>query len=1286
MQSQNAFRSHAFCKPRFLDGQGDESAEKRLAWKGTVASRIRSLNDMNNATRANQTSTQSAQKPREEATRSNRSMHAASHAPTRSDESYGSSGLSGRTNPFVRRSPPRSLQTPLKPELISHSDVPVRSPAPSLLIQRPTFFEEQNRAAARGSRSPAPDTDSRQGFGRQQPGNHFRGVELASPKPNAQILSPTHAHATARRFEELEARRQAASSDLERDARRDSATVGHKAARPSTKSQPDLRSKDNPVTSVLETGRDSRHSLTAQKASLPGHVRPTSPSIGIGPRASTFGKAGRVRSASPDESGQAKTDRVGRNQPRLEGIESMIQDIDTTSANIESTAHKIRSAAHVIGLLSSSSTIPTNEARLIGSSEAEAAPQSPAKLRGRTLHDEVSSSVARMRKNTDDLMLPHDGPGTSSAPEEIDSIDSILAEHDAVVGHVIEQLQACGHKLQAIRSLSQQFTSIPRSSSSMIGQKDIGSESAASPTIAQVSLASHVPPASINDPLALQRKRTRSIPDLIHLVDDAGEKFGLNMKQTENEMIKEMAAEFHGSEAAQESGAFPVETDLIALAESQGKLPRTVAILPAEPPTELVVPSAASHLSIPYSNRDALHRNDVLTSVGPPSPPKRREDGPIRRPKTRLNTTLLIPTTPPSPHAERNRSPLQGRSSAPSSPCLGLATRPSSVRHRHRQPSSYLSAKRGIDSSTTSTGSTAASVLDSLRPTPTVYFPYQHLPSATSSAREVYQQDGNGHHFQTQLDDPRGPISRPPETPPPPAPLFSMSPEVELGLSGDRFSPALPPEAADYRPSTADLARAATRAALEREHKQFIKLTALSIPIPMIGQVPVATNIPSEDMSIWSGVPNPTTSGATGYYSLIQSRRPTPSTVRKPPATQQAQFLPSEDASKITQRPKPPPRRTASIQGAQSPTASPSHASVFLGPESPLFFQPSASHSPTTMATMAVATNNHPTNWQLLQTPAPLASPLPSPMGPPPQSVHHLLSSSTALPTPASKDDNAEEDDDDDNDLTPVAAPNVTNFPGQKQQQQQHEHSEDSLAFQALLNSTASTTNAQPKPIITIRPSSCNGSAVSRSVSPSSSIYSSSSLSSLPSHAQSLQQTAGADSACSPTNNECTPPPPQAVQESLPGAASSLERDEKLPDSTRHEGNYSGCSSGERSTQPRRQSQSVSSYHEHQHQHQHRHYYYHYYQPLNVSERVQMLEEARKERMRVLRATGKHADVVRRFSGAGLGDSGSPEEKQTAREDEQQGRNDGGNDDARSLSLLLGGPREQIKALGSPWW
>lgn len=1281
MQSQNAFRSHAFCKPRFLDGQGDESAEKRLAWKGTVASRIRSLNDMNNATRASQTSTHSGQKPWEEVTRSNRPMHAASHAPTRSDESYGSSGLSGRTNPFVRHSPPRSLQTPLKPERISHSNVPVRSPAPSLLIQRPTFFEEHNRAAARGTRSPAPDTDSRQGFGRQQPGNHFRGAELASPKPNAQIFSPTHAHATARRFEELEARRQAASSDLERDARRDSVTVGHKAARPSRKSQPDLRSKDDPVTNVLETERDSRHSLTAQKASLPGHVRPTSPSIGIGPRTSTFGKAGRVRSVSPGESGQAKTDRVGRNQARLEGIESMIQDIDTTSARIESTAHKIRSAAHIIGLLSSSSTIPTNEARLIGSSEAEAAPQSPAKLRGRTPHDEVSSSAARMRKNTHDLML-HDGPGTSSAPEEIDSIDSILAKHDAVVDHVIEQLQACGHKLQTIRSLSQQFTSIPGSSSSMVGQK---SDSASSPTAAQVSLASHIPPASINDPPALQRKRMRSIPDLIHLVDDAGEKFGLNMKQTEDEMVKEMAAKLHDSEAAQESGTFPVETDLITLAESQGMLPRAVAILPAEPPTELVVPSATPHLSIPYSDRDELPRNDVLTSVAPLSPPKRREDGPIRRSKTRLNTTLPIPTTPPSPHPERNRSPLQGGGSAPSSPCLGLATRPSSVRrrHHHRQPSSYLSAKRGIDSSTASTGSTATSVLDSLRPTPTVYFPYQHLPSATSSAREVYQQDGNGHIFQTQLDDPRGPISRPPETPPPPAPLFSMSPEAELGLSGDRFSPALPPEAADYRPSTADLARGATRAALEREHKQFIKLTALSIPIPMIGQVPVATNIPSEDMNIWSGVPNPTTSAATGHYPLIQGRRPAPSTTRKPPATQQAQFLPSEDASKITQRPKPPPRRTASIKGAQSPTTSPSHASVFLGPESPLFFQPSASHSPTTMATMAVATNNHPANWQLLQTPAPLASPLPSPMGPPPQFVRHSTLSSTTLPTPASKDDNAEQNDD--ADLTPVAAPNVINFPGQKQQQQ-HEQSEDNLACQALLNSTPPTTNAQPKPMITIQPSSCNGSAVSRSVSPSSSIYSSSSLSSFPPHAKSLQQTAGADSARSPTNNECTPPSPQAMQESLSGAASSSEGDEKPPGSTRHEGNYNDCNADERSTQPRRQSQSVSSYHEHQHQHQHRHYYYHYYQPLNVSERVQMLEESRKERMRVLRATGKHADVVRRFSGAGLGGSGSPGEKQTGKEDEQQGRNDGGNDGARSLSLLLGGPREQIKALGSPWW
>lgn len=432
---------------------------------------------------------------------------------------------------------------------------------------------------------------------------------------------------------------------------------------------------------------------------------------------------------------------------------------------------------------------------------------------------------------------------------------------------------------------------------------------------------------------------------------------------------------------------------------------------------------------------------------------------------------------------------------------------------------------------------------------------------------------------------------------------------------------------------------------------------------------------------MFSEIPSPTTGSATGHYPLIQSRRPSPSTARKPPATRQAQFLPSEDTTKITQRPKPPPRRTASIQ---SPTTSPPRAPVFLGPESPLFFQPSASHSPTTMATMAVATNNHSAKWQLLQTPAPLASPLPSPMGPPPQSVRHLTPSSATLPTPASKDDHTEENDDDD--LTPVAAPSVTSFPGQKQQQQ-HEQSEDNFACQALLNSTASTINAQPKPMITIRPSSCNGSAVSKSVSPSSSIYSSSSLSSLPPHAESHQQTAGADSTRSSTNNEYTPPP-QVVKESLPGAAasSSSEGDEKLPDSTRNKGNYNDCNAGERSTQPRRQSQPISSYHEHQHQHQHRHYYYHYYKPLNVSDRVQMLEEARRERMRILRATGQHADVVRRFSGAGLGGSGSPREKQAGKEDEQQGRNDGSSDGARSLSLLLGGPREQIKALGSPWW
>ncbi|KAF4301711.1 hypothetical protein GTA08_BOTSDO10030 [Botryosphaeria dothidea] len=78
------------------------------------------------------------------------------------------------------------------------------------------------------------------------------------------------------------------------------------------------------------------------------------------------------------------------------------------------------------------------------------------------------------------------------------------------------------------------------------------------------------------------------------------------------------------------------------------------------------------------------------------------------------------------------------------------------------------------------------------------------------------------------------------------------------------------------------------------------------------------------------------------------------------------------------------------------------------------------------------------------------------------------------------------------------------------------------------------------------------------------------------------------------------------------------------------------------------------------------------YPPLNVLDRIAILEEARSEQMRILRATGVHGDVMRRFS-IGDGSGGGFGAGATAATN-------------AAVGLKLGGPREQISALARPWW
>lgn len=318
MARNDRFRSHAFCRPRFLDGQGDEITGKEPAWKGTVASRVRSLNDMNSAASTSQAPARPVSQAREEATRSKHQVHGPNRtsAQRQTDESHERGEVPERANPFVRRRSPTKVPSvqsrPSVPERVSHSSVPVRAPIPSVLVQRPTFFADQTQptrpSTTRDFANPEQETDSRQGFGRRPTGDNLRGAGSTSPSISAgrnavQSLGPSHTQNTLRRFEGLESKKDGTTSGFARDARDSSVAVG---PRPRTqlqatgpwaiglrKSQPELRTKEHPARDMPEASSDARHGLTVQKASSPDSVRPTSPSVGIGPRNTTFGRAGR---------------------------------------------------------------------------------------------------------------------------------------------------------------------------------------------------------------------------------------------------------------------------------------------------------------------------------------------------------------------------------------------------------------------------------------------------------------------------------------------------------------------------------------------------------------------------------------------------------------------------------------------------------------------------------------------------------------------------------------------------------------------------------------------------------------------------------------------------------------------------------------------------------------------------------------------------------------------------------------------------------------------------------
>lgn len=640
--------------------------------------------------------------------------------------------------------------------------------------------------------------------------------------------------------------------------------------------------------------------------------------------------------------------------------------------------------------------------------------------------------------------------------------------------------------------------------------------------------------------ITVQRRRTRSIPD------DAGQ------KQAEGERLKKMAEELYRADEM-----VAVEMDPLSSTELRRLLSIPVVISPVELPGEPKWPisGARPQLSSRYFNGGTERKH---SPTPPPSPPIPREDRPGIPTRRRPNTALPVSATSPSPHASRYASPHSSGRSTPSSPKRHSATR----RHHSRQPSSYLSAKdRRTPVHLLLTPSPHI-----LHPTPTVYFPYQHLGTSAGESKRIdspippeLEQGDYCPMFSTGCEDPRGPIVQAPDTPPPPPLLFSMMPIMELELVSGSFFPMMLSPLDDPINNT-------TRTP-EEQPSQYYGFAALSpaILVPRSSDPgqdqSTASKLPSEERTIPSNMSSkPPSPSPASSRSKLPSKVTTPSPPSQPPpscsATQRPPspilFFPSREAS-----PSPPPSNFLALLGHQNHQ----DASPGLHPR-PRF-------------PVLTSYNRSPLLPQLPQTPSPATSPFATAA-----STAQDLPSPLPHPTPLFLS------------LTPEPPP----------------HSPP----------TAITT---PQPFFSTSPSfssSPSGEATTTTTSRHPPLYPFASSISLPA-------------------------PSWLLSSAFPAYAAAQQR--------HHE-----------------EEQEEEEEKEEEEEHHQR------YPTLNVLDRVRRLEDAQDEKMRVMRATGMHEDVVRRFSLGGGG--GGPDDDDE--EEEAFG--------FLRRSWSLGGPREQIGALGRPWW
>ncbi|KAK8212502.1 hypothetical protein IWZ01DRAFT_268708 [Phyllosticta capitalensis] len=711
-----------------VDGQNDSNTGTRPAAEGTVASRIRFLNERD-------------RKPQEAEKNVSQPKSVLDRAPPAIREADQSlSPNPQRLSPFVRRTAER-LPTPTPPVHSLHANIPVHSPTPKVVIQRPTFFDispgsDKGTHATNQWQKPGPSHLARSSNESSSPLPHN-----AAPRSEIRGTSnPQHTDLSGERknLRHVEAvpRGQLSAQGLQRDANGNLVTTGQKQNTKSDNAGPfgvTLRKSQaalEPAHSKPESAKPGKSDSSIGSALR--KLRPISPSIGIGPRNTTFGRAGgRYRPDEPCSS------------PAVEGVpEAHAPESVETHENEAAALAKV----HDERIAPKRSIIPFDS---VGHVDTE--------------NEAIASSI---RQPSQQGPLPSDADTVPTFRQEqldrIHAIDTVIKRQSNLLQGVIRQLKGCGPRLEEIRTLSRGLSPKTRTI------KFPASETFDLDNSSRIFAATPVSDSSTGwevheGPERTERTRTMSFPDALLALNDAAETVSSLVKDIQPAALTDIPRAQSLGDNARRTQSLPKA--LLG--------PATASLLhPVQCPDDLITPRP--HTVNVQPHFDWLGRPSATSRYTLTPPPGQSMGKAMSHAALRNALPTMLPPTP-----QDERPPVLGRRRHPR---LKLSTQsnPSvALKHGHV-------AGHGLPKPPSSTLSSASSISQfSFRPTPPLYFSYQQLP--TPADPETTDQAGalslhgpptafstadqQSQQFFSHVDN-LTPSSASKDSPPPPPPKF----------------------------------------------------------------------------------------------------------------------------------------------------------------------------------------------------------------------------------------------------------------------------------------------------------------------------------------------------------------------------------------------------------------------------------------------------------------------------------------------------------------------------------